>query len=163
MSIPTNQVRLLRLAVGGAFIAILAVMGAAAVSAASPAGTGDEAALAVCNATIPAASAYGSVTAVVRGETSNAALVANWQERRHPDRAGIVSAFRAAAPDSTVTVCLYSGKFVTPVGPPNPDGTPKPQHTLLRVLVSADFGVTLDAAGYPGRLSPETPSGLVIR
>lgn len=149
-------------AAAAVLVSIIAAVTATSLLAASPA-VGDQAALDVCQATIPAASDYGRITGVVRGETSTAALVADWQERRHPDRVGIVSPLRASSPDSRVTVCLFAGEFVTPVGPPNPDGTPKGPHTILRLLVSADGRVTLDAAGYPGRLDPETPSDFAAR
>jgi hypothetical protein len=102
---------------------------------------------------------YGQVDELVRAETSSVQDVALWQEMRHaPDIEGIVSPLRSMQSSAVVTVCLFSGTFVTPVGPPAPDGSVPPPHDRLRLLVSADGSVRLDAAGYRGRLAPETPS-----
>jgi hypothetical protein len=118
---------------------------------------------AACQAIMPIAREYGTISGIVRSEASTAALVADWQERRHPNRSGIVSGYRGIAGARAVTVCLFAGQFVTPVGPPNEDGSQNPPHTVLRLLVADDGTVVLDAAGYPGRLDPETPGDFISR
>ncbi len=100
----------------------------------------------------------------MRAELDKADKVADWQEHRYdelPDSGvarGLRSNLRDIAPDDTVAVCIYSGTFVTPVGPPALDGMTKPPHDMLRLLVLADGTVTVDAAGYSkSGMKPETP------
>lgn len=64
-----------------------------------------------------------------------------------------------AMPDnSPVAVCLYYGEFVTPVGPPGPEGQAKPQHDTIRLFVFDDGSVQLDAAGYKDTMLSGTPN-----
>lgn len=118
---------------------------------------GDSAGVQTCQSTISAASEYGTVTRLLRAETSNARAVAYWQE--HRGRGGN-SSFRSMQPTSRVTVCLFSGEFTVPMGPPPPNGSPLPPADVLRLLIRDDGQVVLDSAGYHGHMSPETPSDL---
>lgn len=137
-------------------------IGLASKALAGPAGS--EAAVAVCQAMSKQASEYGSGVGLIRAEQSTAVGVADWQEHRYEKLkngaavSGIVSRLRDKAASAPVTVCLFSGQFVTPVGPPNPDGSAKPPHDVLRLLVLADGSIVLDSAGYSGgSMDPETP------
>ena len=137
------------------------VLGLTGAVWAGPAGSAN--AIATCQRALNEAG-FGDGVSVVRGEESTAAEVAAWQEQRHAKPAkgiavaGLVSPLRERDPAQLVTVCLYAGEFVTPLGPPNLDGSAKPPHTRLRLLVSPDGSVLLDSAGYDdGSLSPETP------
>lgn len=112
-----------------------------------------------CAAALSAASEYGPITDIARAERDTSQIVAHWQERRHAEAiSGLVSPLRTLPPTSEVTICLYRGEFVTPTGPPNPDGSPKRPHNLLRLLVLDDGSLMFDSAGYEGRMGPEVPS-----
>ncbi len=133
---------------------VVIVGGSAAGSNASP--TGDQAAIQKCQAITPVASEYGTITGVLRGETSSAGAVANWQESRA--RRGPISSFRALSAATPVTVCIFSGQFATPTGPLAPDGSPKTIPNALRLLVYGNDKVVFDSAGNASGMSPETPS-----
>ena len=116
-------------------------------------------AVAVCQAALDAgASQYDAYMSVYRAEQSTAGAVATWQETREPGFRPL-SALRAQVPDKPVTVCIYSGTFATPVGPPV-NGVPRPPHNRLRLLVFDDGRQVLDSAGYAGAMEPEMPSDL---
>ena len=120
---------------------------------------GSSEAVADCMAATPIAAGYGNITRVIRAETNRAGAVADWQELRHaPAITGIVSPLRAEEASAQVTVCLYLGSFATPVGPPKADGSARPSHDVLRLLVLDDGRWLLDSAGYQGRMTPETPT-----
>jgi hypothetical protein len=114
-------------------------------------------ALAVCQEALSgAAGEYAEDMAVYRAEESTVALVASWQEQRLMNSGiRIVSTLRVRSALDPVAVCLYTGTFVTPVGP----GVPR--HDLLTLLVFPNGEIVLDSAGHLGRASKaETPSDL---
>jgi hypothetical protein len=142
-----------------AFLAVGLIAGSAlTTNGAVSSPRGDSAAIAGCLAVKPIASQYGSITALLRGETSSAAAVANWQE--HRGRNVNASRFRTMPGAAIVTVCLFSGQFSTPAGPPALNGVPKALPTVLRLLVYGNGQVEFDSAGPEGSMSPETPSDL---
>jgi hypothetical protein len=146
--------------VGVALTAGAAVVGAVALFGTAGANTGpigDPAGVQTCQSIISTASQYGTVTRLIRAETSNASAVAYWQE--HRGRGG-ASSFRSMQAASKVTVCLFSGEFTVPMGPPPPNGSPLPPADVLRLLVLDNGQVLLDSAGYHGHMSPETPSDI---
>lgn len=143
-----------RIGVTGVVAISVVVLASSASGTASP--TGDLAAITKCRAILPNASEYGTVTEVLRGESSTAAAVVNWQESRA--RKGIASSFRRLASTEPVTVCIFSGEFVTPAGPLATDRTPKQIPNTLRLLVYGTDQVVFDAAGQRAGMSPETPS-----
>lgn len=100
---------------------------------------------------------YGADMRVFRAEQSTAALTQRWQEQRLPG-IEVVSPLRSRPGSEPVTICLYSGQFTTPVGPPLVDGKPNPPHNLLRVIVLNGGEVLLDTAGYRDTMHPETPA-----
>ena len=143
----------------GAFVigVVASLIGQTGTPPGSP--RGDPAAIVRCRAIIPIASGFGTITSLLRAETSTAAAVAYWQE--HRGRLAVaVSPFQKLSPQTRVTVCLLSGEFAAPVGPPGLIGGAKPP-SLLRVLVWGNHEIVLDSAGYQGELAPETPSDLV--
>lgn len=113
--------------------------------------------LANCSKALPRAQDAGTNVSLVRAESDSTKDVVAWQEGRSRLFSGLVSPLRYRPENEVVTVCLFSGSFVTPVGPPAEDGTVPPPHNLLRLLVLQDGSTVLDAAGYAGRLQPETP------
>lgn len=115
-------------------------------------------AMEVCEEVPATAEEYGSISGIWRAEESTAGDVADWQEGRHADIAGLVSGLREAALSSAVTVCVFRGEFVTPTGGPGLDGLPKPAHNVLTLLVLADGEVVLDSAGYEDLITNVTPS-----
>lgn len=141
----------------GTPIFVVALIGASAMNG-SALRSGDPAALRTCQAVTPAASQYGSITGVSRAQTSTAAAVAYWQEHRGRDQNP--SWFRTLPASSPVIVCLFSGQFSTPAGPPAVDGTPKAIPNALRLLVHGGDQVVFDSAGSRTGMSPETPSDL---
>ncbi len=120
---------------------------------------------AACNAVAAVAARYDSNAQLLRAELSGAAAVAAWQEGRHaiatgtaPAVTGLTSPFRSVAPGDPVAVCIYSGAFVAPLGPPPADGSVKQPYNRIRLLVRADGETVLDAVGHDnGDLKPETP------
>lgn len=140
----------------GAVIVVAAIVSSGGSANSGP--IGDQAGIMTCQGIIPIASEYGTITGVLRGETSTAAAVAYWQE--HRGRSGIVSSFRSLAAETPVTVCLLSGQFVTPAGPPDLSGRQPPAPDVLRVLVYGNNQVVFDSAGTLGGMSPQTPSDL---
>lgn len=130
-------------------------VGTAPISSAAASTT--DATAAACESST-AASAY-EVTSLYRAESTTAGEVAAWQEQRHPGFSG-VSELRVLEPTARVLVCIFRGSFVTPAGPPDPSGAPRPPHDLIRFLVMEDGAIILDAAGHEGtgNLDPETPS-----
>ena len=143
-------------------LAVGATAGLASKALAGPSGTA--AALADCMTISKQAAEFGSGVSLIKAEQSTAAEVAAWQEHRYDKvpggtlTTGISSRFRDMAAATPVAVCLYTGQFVTPVGPPNPDGTNRPPHNVLRLLVPVGGPVVLDSAGYAGgSMRPETP------
>jgi hypothetical protein len=145
--------------IGAVSIGVVASL-AGQVRAAPELPKGDPTAVAKCESIMPIASGYGTITAVLRGETSTAAAVVQWQE--HRGRLGIVSPFRSLAARTTVTVCLLTGEFVTPVGPPDLTGRQKTPHNVIRLLVLSSNEILLDSAGYRGGMAPETPTDLAV-
>jgi hypothetical protein len=143
--------------IGATAIAVVATFEGNAGAAGS---IGDAAGVSSCNAVMATASEYGTVTGLARAETSTAGLVAHWQENQ--GRSGLHSAFRNLPVDQTVTVCLLSGQFVTPVGPPDPTtGKSRLPHNVLRLLIYGNPPtVVVEGAGYKGSMFPETPSDL---
>jgi hypothetical protein len=136
----------------GAILSLLALMRSSAT-------VGDAISIARCKGALAQAAEYGSIDGIARGETSTAALAADWQEMRFaPDLLLTESPIRRESPTSTVTVCLFRGEFGTPTGPPKTDGSAKPLHNIIRLLVFTDGEVSLDSAGYEGQMAPETPS-----
>lgn len=116
--------------------------------------TEDPTAATMCALGLDAERSFGPGTVLIRSEMSTAAQVAAWQELRHgPDITGLVSPLRAFDADEPVAVCLYSGTFSTPTGPPNLDGSPKPNHNVIRLLFLRDGSEIFDSAGY----APGTP------
>lgn len=142
-----------RSAILAVVVVAVVILAGSASSTSSP--VGDAVAVAKCRDIIPAASEYGTVSGVLRGETSTAIAVANWQENRA--RKGQSSLFRALPSADTITVCLFSGDFVTPAGPMSRDGIAKTAPNTLRLLISNNQ-VVFDAAGDRSGMSPETPS-----
>jgi hypothetical protein len=109
------------------------------------------AAVETCTKILPTAREYGAEE-VVMAEQSTAAEVADWQENRHaPEVTWRDTPFRSAPPDQVVTVCLFSGSFVTPTGGPGLDGRTPPQHDVLTLLVADDgeIAVYMDGSKYP--------------
>lgn len=134
--------------------ALVGVVGATASSALGNATIGDTAAIAACEAAIPALE-YGEVSGLARAESTTTQAVADWQEQRYePDVSGLVSPLRGV-PLGPAIVCLYRGQFVTPTAP-MADGSRAAPHNVLRVLV-VGRQILLDSAGYEGRMDPETP------
>jgi hypothetical protein len=137
---------------------ILVILGLAAaavvVASTTLAGLTDQArADATCRGVVDKASEYGSSVEFFRAQPSTAGAVARWQEERHaPEVTGLVSPLRARDPGELVTICLFSGTFVTPHPPGLPD------HDMLRLLVMADGSVILDSAGYRGVIDREAPA-----
>jgi hypothetical protein len=119
----------------------------------------DSLALDTCARALPAASFYGIVWGVDRGQRTTAADVVRWQEGRLTHFA-ITSDYRRLPPTSSVTVCLYDGEFDTPEGPPPTDGSVRPMPNRLRLIILADGSANLDSAGYAGHIAPELPSDL---
>ncbi len=109
-----------------------------------------------CERAIAIASGYGQIDEIVRAESTEITTIAAWQEARVASLIEWESPLRSFPPSGRRTVCLYRGQFVTPTGP-SVDGTPNPPHNNLRVVVSETGEVTLDSAGYAGRMDPETP------
>jgi hypothetical protein len=108
---------------------------------------------ATCRSVLDKASEYGSSVEFFRAQQSTAGAVARWQEERHaPEVTGLVSPLRGRDPGESVTICLFSGSFVTPHPPGLPD------HDMLRLLVLADGSVVLDSAGYRGVIDREAPA-----
>jgi len=108
---------------------------------------------ATCRSVLDKASEYGSSVEFFRAQQSTAGAVARWQEERHaPEVTGLVSPLRGRDPAEPVTICLFSGSFVTPHPPGLPD------HDMLRLLVLADGSVVLDSAGYRGVIDREAPA-----
>lgn len=106
-----------------------------------------------CKAVLGEASEYGSSVEFFRAQSSTAGAVTRWQEQRHaPDISGLVSPLRPRDPAEPVTVCLFSGTFVTP------HPAELPAHNMLRLLVLGDGSVVLDSAGYRGVIDREAPS-----
>jgi hypothetical protein len=119
---------------------------------------GDPAAIGACQAITQTASEYGTISGLLRAETTTAAAVAYWQE--HRGRNNNASALRALPGASQVTVCLFSGQFSTPAGPSDPSGAPKAIPNSLRLLVYGTGQVVVDSAGALSGMSPEMPSHL---
>jgi len=126
------------------------------IAEADPSGetVGEASAIAGCLAS-RAASDY-EASSVYRAEWSTAGEVVAWQEGRHPEVTP-TSDLRAEAPGAPVLVCIYSGEFVTPAGPPQDGVAPRP-HTRLRVLILESGEYIFDSAGPGGGLKPETPN-----
>jgi hypothetical protein len=145
----------------GILIAAALILGVAAVSGSvlgsnsSPAG--DPTAIQTCQAITGVASQYGTITGLLRAETSTAGAVAYWQENRA--RTGPASFFRTLPTGMPVTVCMFSGQFSTPAGPPAPDGSPKAIPNALRLLAYGSQ-VVFDSAGDQSGMSPEMPSDI---
>ena len=85
-------------------------------------------------------------------------MIAAWQEARFANEVTFKSPLRALVSSRRWTVCVYAGSFVTPTKP-KPDGTIRPPHNILRVLITETGDVILDSAGYAGLMDdPETPA-----
>lgn len=142
-------------------LALGGLAGLASRAFAGPSGSAE--AIDACDRVSDRVAEYGTGIALYRAEATTVQAVVAWQEQRYenlkdaPAVAGLRSPIRNAPAAGTVTVCLYSGTFVTPVGPPNEQGVPKPRHNLLRLLVFPNGEIVLDSAGYAGRMQPETP------
>lgn len=139
---------------GGTIAAIITPSAFAALAPKEYASTATD----VCRAIEAQAAEYGTVERTEIAEGSTALEVAEWQEKRHsPDISGLVSAFRELPSDLAVTVCVFRGSFVTPTGPPEPDGQAKPSHDLLTLLVTQDGNVMFDSAGYSDSITNRSP------
>jgi hypothetical protein len=117
----------------------------------------DPEAAGTCQAMLEAGvSEYGTNVNVFRAELSNVAETVQWQEQRLPN-VEFVSRLRSRPGSEAVTICLYTGEFVTPVGPPLVQGENNPPHNLLRIVVLNGGEAILDSAGYQGGSEPQTP------
>jgi hypothetical protein len=139
---------------GASAATVLGVAACGSVPAASTSPLGDSVGINTCRSIVDTASQYGAITRLLRAETSTAGAVAYWQE--HTARGG-TSPFETMQAGTVVTVCLFQGEFVTPVGPPPVTGSPNPPHDVIRLLVYGDNQVVLDSSGYVGRMSPDVP------
>lgn len=111
----------------------------------------------VCKAELGAVSdQFGPIDAIERAESDDVATIVAWQEAKIATMLTWTSPLREIDQASVWTVCLYHGQFSTPTTP-SLDGTPTPPHDTIRVLVSGAGQITLDSAGYAGRMAPETP------
>lgn len=144
---------------GGLLIAAIAVSAATALAAGPAAPVGDASALAACDASAKN-SDYGAISGVIRGETATLAQVAQWQEQRNISVIGDTSSpLRAQGnPSETIVVCVFRGEFVTPTGPPALDGTVRPPHDVLTLLLMPDGSTVFDSAGYEKGSGVDTPS-----
>jgi len=118
-------------------------------------------AMKVCQSAMPQASEHGYVDRILRAESSTASEVVTWQEGRFGDVVAVTSPFRGTSPNARLTVCLYHGEFITPGGPPLPDGSVRPPRDVLRLIVADDGTATFDSAGYLNHMAPDVPSELV--
>lgn len=139
--------------VGGISLGLVA--GLAGVGAQIQA-VGDAAGIRGCQEAADRASEYGAIYGVIRGETTTIDAIVRWQEQRHPI-SGIHSRLRNLSGTAAAVVCLYSGRFVTPVPQTTTGDEETPPHDVLRVILLPDGSIRLDSAGYRGRMTPETP------
>jgi len=113
-------------------------------------------ALSICSTALagPAAD-FGTGMVLYRGETTDVATVAHWQEATAAEFGiRVSSTLRQRTATERVTVCLYQGTFDAPVAdagqPPN----------VLRLLVFDNGQVQFDSVGYLGHMTAEVPSDL---
>ncbi|MFN8082308.1 MAG: hypothetical protein U0Q19_22335 [Kineosporiaceae bacterium] len=149
---------------------IVGVIGAAQLLRPSEQRTVDAGASPFCRALVDdgVMADYGTIDNVEVAAASNVHAAIAWQEARlrsqgvqaeaplrgKPEAIGLN---RALADSERLYVCVFHGEFRTPTGPPNPDGSAKPPHNLLRVLVTEDRQVVVDSAGYRGTMDVTTP------
>lgn len=153
-------VRLLsRVLVIAAVIVGVVSFGAQGITGTGSSARGDTAALGTCQAIMSVASQYGTITSIIRAETSTASSVAAWQENRA--RRGMPSQLRQITGSTRLTVCMFSGEFSTPSGPPAADGTLRAAPDTLRLLVYGSGTVVFDSAGPRAAMTPEMPSDMV--
>jgi hypothetical protein len=119
----------------------------------------DAVALATCNHAVVDAEFYGLLSRVERAQRTTAAEVVRLQEGRST-HFSVTSAYRRLPADAIATVCLFSGQFNTPAGPPRTDGTVPAVATRLRLIVLDDGTSSLDSAGQADGMGPETPADL---
>ena len=145
----------LRLAAVGILLGLLMVYGPAVAGAVNSSPDA-----APCQTALDSgrANEYGSGMEVYRAEPATVAGMALWQEQGEGYGDGpIVSHLRSFPLAQRLTVCLYTGSFVTPVGPG------APPHDLLRLFVLDDGRTLLDSAGYRGQMKPEMPSDSPVK